>query len=401
MDSNTDKEKHMGRVSYTEEMKKDFICALVGTYGKLLARRTIIEFAETKNYPFPHWLLTNPMYKSGRGLYDLVPNPAKQTVSVEAVSAEQVSTEAVAAVVTPLRQKRMSTEVDNLVPAKESTYVPFGFFRDMERIIKSGQFYPVFITGLSGNGKTTMVEQVCAKLNRECIRINISIETDEDDLIGGNTLIDGNVVYREGPLLTAMKRGAIVILDEIDRGSNKLMCLQAILEGKPYFNKKTGDVVHAVNGFNIIATANTKGRGTEDGKFIAAQILDEAFLERFPITIEQEYPTASVEKKIIMLNMQEKNCVDEDFADKLVTWGEIIRKTFIDGGIDEIISTRRLVHIVKAFSMFNDRLKAIELCINRFDGETKNAFMDLYTKMDAPPVVEKSPETPTDESFEL
>jgi hypothetical protein len=394
MNTNFDKGKHMGRVSYTEEMKKQFIASLVETYGNSVTRKNIIEFAETKNYPFPHWLLTNSLYKSSRGNYLLTVTTTMPQSAV--VTEEEAATEAVAAVVTPLKQKRMHTEIDNLIPAKDSTYVPFGFFRDMERIIQSRQFYPVFITGLSGNGKTTMVEQVCSKLNRECIRINVSIETDEDDLIGGNTLIDGNVVYREGPLLTAMKRGSIVILDEIDRGSNKLMCLQAILEGKPYFNKKTGDVVHPAAGFNIIATANTKGRGTEDGKFIAAQILDEAFLERFPITVEQEYPTPAVEKKIIILNMQMFDCIDEDFANKLVTWGEIIRKTFIDGGIDELISTRRLVHIVKAFSMFKDRLKAIELCINRFDGETKNAFMDLYTKMDAPPVVAKSPETPTD-----
>jgi MoxR-like ATPase len=243
----------------------------------------------------------------------------------------------------------------------------------------------VFVTGLSGNGKTTMVEQVCADLGRECVRVNVSVETDEDDLIGGNTLIDGNIVYREGPVLLAMKRGAVLLIDECDRGSNKLMCLQAILEGKPYFNKKTGEVVKPADGFNIIATANTKGRGTDDGRFIAAQILDEAFLERFAITVEQEFPGVKVEKEIIMNKMKELKVDDAEFCELLVTWADIIRKTFQEGGIDEIISTRRLLHIVKAFAMFRkNRIKAIELCINRFDDETKSAFMDLYNKVDKP-----------------
>ena len=243
-------------------------------------------------------------------------------------------------------------------------------------------FYPIFISGLSGNGKTTMVEQVCANLKREAVRVNISIETDEDDLIGGNTLVDGNVVYREGPVLTAMKRGAVLILDEVDRGSNKLMCLQAILEGKPYFNKKTGETVTPAPGFNIVATANTKGRGSDDGKFISANILDEAFLERFAITVEQEYPTLATEKKIVLNKMNKANCVDEEFALHLVTWSDVIRKTYYEGAIDELISTRRLEHIVNAFAMFTDKTKAIELCVNRFDEDTKAAFIDLYAKVD-------------------
>jgi MoxR-like ATPase len=251
-------------------------------------------------------------------------------------------------------------------------------------ILKSKTFYPVFITGLSGNGKTTMVEQVAAKLKRDCIRVNISVETDEEDLIGGNTLQDGNVIYREGPVLTAMRRGAILLIDEIDRGSNKLMCLQSVLEGKAYFNKKTGEVIRPTQGFNVIATANTKGRGTEDGRFIAAQILDEAFLERFPITVEQEYPSTTVEKKIINNKMEFYGRVDVEFADKLINWADIIRKTFKEGGVDEIISTRRLVNIVQAYSIFEDRVEAINYCINRFDDDTKTAFMDLWTKMNVP-----------------
>jgi MoxR-like ATPase len=280
-------------------------------------------------------------------------------------------------------QPKLEVIVDNLVPRLDATYVPFGFDSDLTKVLKAEAFYPTFISGLSGNGKTTMVEQACAKLKRECLRVNISVETDEDDLIGGNTLVDGNVVYREGPVLTAMKRGAILILDEIDRGSNKLMCIQAILEGKPYFNKKTGETVFPTKGFNVVATANTKGRGSDDGKFISAQILDDAFLERFAITVEQEYPSAKVEKKIVMNKMEKAGAVDEEFADNLVTWAEIIRKTFYDGGIDDLISTRRLEHIVNAFAMFKSRQKAVELCVNRFDADTKSAFLDLYTKVDA------------------
>jgi len=273
---------------------------------------------------------------------------------------------------------------DSTVPVKDSTYVPFGFFKQLEQIISSKTFYPVFITGLSGNGKTTMVEQVAAKLKRECIRVNISIETDEDDLIGGNTLQDGNVIYREGPVIMAMRRGAVLLIDEIDRGSNKLMCMQSILEGKPLFNKKTGEVIYPASGFTVIATANTKGRGTEDGRFIAAQILDEAFLERFPITVEQDYPSTTVEKKILRNKMNFYGKLDEEFLEMLFNCADIIRKTFQECGVYEIISTRRLVNIAQAYSIFNNREDAIKYCINRFDDDTKTAFMDLYEKMSTP-----------------
>jgi MoxR-like ATPase len=277
---------------------------------------------------------------------------------------------------------KLSMNIEVLIPVQDTTFVPFGFYKDLQKIIKSKMFYPVFISGLSGNGKTTMVEQACANLKREAIRVNISIETDEDDLIGGNTLVDGNVVYREGPVLTAMKRGAVLILDEIDRGSNKMMCLQAILEGKSYFNKKTGETTTPAHGFTVVATANTKGRGSDDGKFISAQLLDEAFLERFAITVEQEYPTQAIEKKIVLNKMERANCVDVDFAQHLVVWSEVIRKTFYEGAIDELVSTRRLEHIVNAFAMFNDKQKAIRLCVNRFDDDTKQAFIELYNKVD-------------------
>jgi MoxR-like ATPase len=248
-----------------------------------------------------------------------------------------------------------------------------------------------------------MVEQVCSKLKRECVRVNVSIETDEDDLVGGSTLIDGNVTFREGPVILAMRRGAVLLIDEIDRGSNKLMCIQGILEGKPYFNKKNGDVIYPAPGFTVVATANTKGQGSDSGKYIAAQILDEAFLERFPITVEQEYPNSKIEYKIVINNMKELDCEDDDFANKLVTWAEVIRKTYLEDAIDELISTRRLVHIVKAFSMFKNRQKAIELCINRFDDDTKNAFLDLYKKMEEPKeeVVAPTPQSPSHEDDEI
>ena len=321
--------------------------------------------------------------KISRGVYDLSAAMVGVTAKPAPVMSQPVAEIISKPVAKTVMQPKLEVIIDNLVPRLDATYVPFGFYTDLIKVLKAEAFYPTFISGLSGNGKTTMIEQACAKLKRECLRVNISVETDEDDLIGGNTLVDGNVVYREGPVLTAMKRGAILILDEIDRGSNKLMCIQAILEGKPYFNKKTGETVFPAKGFNVVATANTKGRGSDDGKFISAQILDDAFLERFAITVEQEYPSAKVEKKIVMNKMEKAGAVDEEFADNLVTWAEIIRKTFYDGGIDDLISTRRLEHIVNAFAMFKSRQKAVELCVNRFDADTKSAFLDLYGKVDA------------------
>lgn len=372
---------------WTQAQQDQFVADLIGEYGVLVSRRQVEQTASSKGLPYPRFIIDNPDVKSGRGVYDMRVlhncEPPAQSVQ-EPEMAVAMSAQVVP--MTALRQKKLETTVDNLVPRRDELYVPFGFFKDLKKVISSKIFYPVFVTGLSGNGKTTMVEQVCADLGRECIRVNISIETDEDDLIGGNTLVDGNIVYREGPVLLAMKRGAVLLIDECDRGSNKLMCLQAIMEGKPYLNKKTGEVVHPAPGFNIIATANTKGRGTEDGRFTGAQMIDEAFLERFAITVEQEFPDSRIEKKIVIGKMKELGCLDEEFGDKLVTWAEIIRKTFQEGGIDELISTRRLLHIVKAFHMFRDRTKAIELCTNRFDAETKTAFKDLYSKVDAPAV---------------
>jgi hypothetical protein len=266
----------------------------------------------------------------------------------------------------------------NLIPQKDDSFVKFGNFSDLKKIIQSRLFYPTFITGLSGNGKTFSVEQACAQLDRELIRVNITIETDEDDLIGGFRLVDGATVWHNGPVIEALERGAILLLDEIDLASNKILCLQSILEGNGVFLKKIGKFIRPTAGFNVIATANTKGKGSDDGRFIGTNVLNEAFLERFPVTFEQNYPTPAQEKNILM-----KLSEDTDFCSRLVDWADIIRKTFYDGGIDEIISTRRLVHIIRAYGIFGNKAKAIDVCTARFDDETKQAFLELYDKVDA------------------
>jgi len=271
----------------------------------------------------------------------------------------------------------------NLIPVKDDTFVKFGNFNDIKKIIQSRLFYPTFITGLSGNGKTFSIEQACAQLGRELIRVNITIETDEDDLIGGFRLVNGETVWHNGPVIEALQRGAILLLDEIDLASNKILCLQSILEGKGVFLKKIGCFIKPTNGFNIFATANTKGKGSDDGRFIGTNILNEAFLERFPVTFEQSYPAPSVEQKILEGIALDLGVEDRDFCKRLVDWADIIRKTFYDGGIEEIISTRRLVHIIRAHSIFQDKAKSIQVCLNRFDDKTKQAFIELYDKIDA------------------
>ena len=286
-----------------------------------------------------------------------------------------------------------------IIPEKMSNYVPFGHFKDVKNIIKSKIFFPVFVTGLSGNGKTLMIEQTCAQLKRELYRVNITIETDEDDLMGGHSLVNGNIVFREGPVVKAMRKGAVLLLDEVDLGSNKLMCLQSVLEGKGYLIKKTGEWVTPKEGFTILATANTKGQGSEDGKFIGTQIMNEAMLERFAITMQQEYPPVKTERSILSKEMALTGDVDQDFCDKLVDWADIIRKTFYEGGIDDVVTTRRLVHIVNAYRMFGDKLKSITMCISRFDEETRNSILDLYTKVDeGVNLDEEISENPVDES---
>jgi MoxR-like ATPase len=371
-----------------------FVEAATEVYGPgaILTRDAIDRVVTEKDAPFPYWFVSRPTYRAGRGQYKL---PVLQGSKVEvkapvAVEVKETETVEMAAQVLSFKQPKLIDESEPSIPSLYPDYVPFGFYKDLNQIIGSKQFYPIFVTGLSGNGKTLMVEQVCATLKRECIRVNISIETDESDLLGGPTLVDGNVVNRDGPVIVAMKRGAILLIDEVDRGSNKLMCLQGILEGKPYYNKKNGEMVYPAPGFNVIATANTKGRGSDEGKYLS-QILDDAFLERFPITVEQEYPDVKTEKKILTPLIE-----DKEFVELLTQWADVIRKSFNENAVDEIISTRRLVHIAKAYKIFGDRMKAIELCVARFDAETKTSFLDLYTKIDAkanePEVVPVAPQ---------
>jgi len=369
--------------------QKSFVTAAEDIFGAnaVLSRDDIQRVVEEKNISFSYWLVTKSEYRSERGQYQLPNIGTKPRVQ------EPEFEVALAAQVLEFKQPKLIDDSDVSIPAKYPDYVPFGFYKDLTNIIRTNMYYPVFVTGLSGNGKTLMVEQVCATLNRECIRVNISIETDESDLLGGPTLVNGNVVNRDGPVITAMKRGAILLIDEVDRGSNKLMCLQGILEGKPYYNKKNGEMVYPKNGFNVIATANTKGRGSEEGRYLS-QILDDAFLERFPITVEQEYPDAKTEKKILSPLID-----DKEFVDHLVQWADIVRQSFDQGAVDEIISTRRLVHIAKAFKIFGDRMKAIELCVSRFDAETKTAFLDLYSKVDAKATPESAVSPKIDEEI--
>ena len=327
------------------------------------------------------------------GTYDLtaVIQSVRPTMSTEVINTMDP---------TPNVAKMQSIVNDEKSFAKvDPTFVAWGAYSDVVKIIKSEMFYPVYISGLSGNGKTFMVEQAAAKLNREFIRVQINPETDEDDLIGGFRLINGETVFSKGPVLKAMENGAILLLDEIDRATNKIMCLQGILEGKPVLVKKTGETVTPASGFNVIATANTKGKGSEDGRFTAASIIDDAFLERFTVAVDQQFPSVSVEKKIVINHMKKFNLVDEDFAENLVNWADIIRKTFYDDGVDEVISTRRLCHIVQTFSIFKDKMKSLDLCIARFDDDTKLAFLDLYTKVDQGVTFDEPTTEDTDVNF--
>ena len=331
---------------------------LTETYGSQINTEAVLAAADVFDVSYPTICKRLEMYKTGRGKWDLtVQEKFEQTY--QAPSA-------------------MPAVEQNLIPQTDDSFVKFGNYSDIRKIIQSKVFYPTFITGLSGNGKTFSVEQACAQLGRELIRVNITIETDEDDLIGGFRLVNGETVWHNGPVIEALERGAILLLDEIDLASNKILCLQSILEGNGVFLKKIGKFIQPTAGFNVIATANTKGKGSDDGRFIGTNVLNEAFLERFPVTFEQEYPTAATETKIL-----NKLCADENFCKRLADWADIIRKTFYDGGIEEIISTRRLVHIIKAYNIFGDKAKAIQVCVNRFDDETKQAFLELYDKVDA------------------
>ena len=379
-----------------------FLNAVKSTIGDVdsLTRQQVLDVCAEHNLDLPNWLLNDTSLRIARGVYSLngpsyiqvksepvkskakASKPLVQTVEVSSAPVENLAEAAMVATVLQMNPQAQVNEF-SLVPEKATGYVPFGNFADVRSIIKSKKFYPTYITGLSGNGKTMMVEQVCAQEKRECVRVNITIETDEDDLIGGFRLQDGKTVWQNGPVVVAMERGAVLLLDEVDLGSNKMMCLQPVLEGKPIYLKKINKVITPAPGFNIVATANTKGKGSDDGRFIGTNVMNEAFLERFSITMEQEYPNNKVEAKIVSNVLSASGISDNDFVDKLVTWADVIRKSFFEGAVSEIISTRRLVHICEAFAIFGDREKAITLCLNRFDVDTKNSFLDLYKKLDA------------------
>ena len=384
--------------------RKEFIQALKSKYPNQL-QFTKEQFDSLGH--FPYWLKSNRYnFKNGsvfnlspilavdsNGTTVAVPQPAPVNVAPQpVVSTNQMPVAAATESVNLIDDKV------KIIPEKMSNYVPFGHFKDVKGILKSKLFFPVFVTGLSGNGKTLMIEQVCAQLKRELYRVNITSEPDDDDLMGGHTLQNGNIIFREGPVIKAMRKGAVLLLDEVDLGSNKLMCLQSVLEGKGYLIKKTGEWVTPTPGFTIVATANTKGQGSEDGKFIGTQIMNEAMLERFAITMQQEYPPVTTERNILKKEMALSGDVDEDFAKKLVDWADIIRKTYYEGAIDDVITTRRLVHIVNAYRMFGDKLKSITMCISRFDEATRNAVLALYTKVDEGVHLETDSENPLEEN---
>ena len=358
--------------------QREFVKYAYSLFNKdVLTKKELIQANKKFGCKYaPQWLIKNKDYKVDKATFRLPLDGDIQKTAVVKTADTTIETKKEAAYI-------VSSLTGDIVPKKDPVFVPFGNYTDVKSIIKSNKFYPVFVTGLSGNGKTMSILQACAENRKECIRVNVTIETDEDDLLGGYRLKDGQTVWQNGPVIEAMERGALLLLDEIDLASNKIMCLQPILEGSGVFVKKINKFVKPKEGFNVIATANTKGQGSEDGKFIGTNILNEAFLERFPVTFEQKYPNAKTEEKILNNTLEAAGKKDTDYVSKLVTWADVIRKTYFDGGVDEIISTRRLVHIVQAYAIFKNKLKAIELCTNRFDEDTKTSFVDLYTKVDA------------------
>ena len=355
------------------DKQKNFVELCYKEFGDDLTeitRKQLVKVEKKYKVAFPQWLVADKDLKVSKGVYSM---PGTVVKNVE-TKTEDIKSQAAYVV---------SSLTDNVVPNKDKDFVSFGNYGDVKNVITSKKFYPMFITGLSGNGKTLAVTQACAVAKREMIRVNITIETDEDDLLGGYRLKDGQTVWQNGPVIEAMERGAVLLLDEIDLASNKIMCLQPILEGSGIYVKKINKFVKPKFGFNVVATANTKGQGSDDGKFIGTNVLNEAFLERFPITFEQQYPAAKTEQKIVATKLKSAGKSDDKFATNLVTWADVIRKTFKDGGVDEIISTRRLVHIAEAYAIFKSKMKAIEVCTNRFDDSTKTSFVDLYTKVDS------------------
>jgi len=368
-------------MSTRAEKRQAFIDALIATGQSQVTLSEVKDIAENAGLAIPYWFTNDETNKVKRGVYR-VPglSDAEPVIEMAAQVIPMARTESsgsrIANVTTEL-------EIENLIPSQYSNYVPFGNFEDVLSIVKSNQFFPVFITGQSGNGKTMSIEQACAKAKRKFVCVSMTPDTDEGDLLGNYVLINGQMEWRDGPVTVAARQGAVLCIDEVDYGAQNLSSLQRVLEGKPFLLKKKNELIVPAEGFTVVATANTKGKGDESGRYMAATILDDAFLERFPITVEQEYPDIKVETKILSKLFASLGINDEKFAENLVKWADIIRKTFEEGAIDEIISTRRLSHIAEAYTIFGDKMDAIKFCINRFDAETKNSFLDLYSKIDA------------------
>jgi AAA domain (dynein-related subfamily)/CbbQ/NirQ/NorQ C-terminal len=360
------------------ESRQKFLNAVIALGKTEVTRPEVFAIAENIGIPVPQWFLKEDEYRAGRGLYrvpqlsaKVLSMPVKEEPVMETKSGHRITN-----VTTDL-------ETEDLVPKAYPNYVPFGNFDDILNIVKSNSFYPIFITGQSGNGKTMSVEQACAKAKRKFVCVSMTPDTDESDLLGNYVLINGQMEWRDGPVTVAARQGAVLCIDEIDYGANNLASLQRVLEGKPFLLKKKNELVVPAPGFTVVATANTKGKGSEDGRYMYTNVLNEAFLERFINTMEQDWPTTIIERKIIKKELAAVGRSDDEFAEKLVTWADVIRKTFAEGGVDEVISTRRLVHITRTFGVFGNKMKAIELCLNRFDIDTKTSFLDLYTKVDA------------------
>ena len=359
------------------ELKQKFIESLIATGKTEVSRAEVKELCNKVGLSSTQWFTKDENNRVSRGMYR-VPSATIDMQAKVISMPKQIEK-------SQHRIENVTTDLDvtDLVPKSYKNYVPFGNFNDVLSIIESKRFFPVFISGHSGNGKTMSIEQACAKAKRKFVCISMTPETDESDLLGNYVLIDGSMVWRDGPVTTAAREGAVLCIDEIDYGAQNLSSLQRVLEGKPFMLKKKGEVIVPAEGFTVFATANTKGKGSEDGRYMFTNVLNEAFLERFRNTMEQEWPSVKIEEKIVKKELESVNRSDDEFAEKLVMWADTIRKTFNDGGCDEVISTRRLVHIVETYGIFGDKLKAISLCLNRFDDDTKASFLDLYTKIDA------------------
>ena len=303
----------------------------------------------------------------------------KQSPPVALIPTVVTVTQPVPIVIIP----KTSTDISGSIPTLKKHYVQWGNYKDVERLLASNKFFALYLTGDSGTGKDIMIEQACAKLGRAMIRVQITRETKEDQLVGSKSLVNGNIVYEDGPIVWAAENGACINLSEISAGdANELLCLQHVLEGDAFFVKSANKWVTPKAGFCVIATDNTKGMGSDSGKFVGTNILNSAFLERFKMTMEQQYPPVKIEREILAKEMlRHKSEVDTKFIEELSDWVAVIRKTYMDEGIDEQITTRRACHIVDVHCNFFPVDKAIQLCTARFDDTTQAAFLTLWEKM--------------------